>query len=1300
MFFKKLLPPDIEITAHGLLKRTHFINNYNLMVQGNGFAHLRATYKSPDYSRRVRWGSFVMRTVLLAALLFSGGQTALSQCALICKSQVVVALGADGTATIEPSTLLQSSAGCSNDFVIEVADTAGNVYGPVLGPLLVGEPLTATLTNPDSGNACTVSLSLIDDLPPVLNCGDTVVIWCNFPSLPDSLGYPEVSDNATETDSIELAFSDVFTELGCFDTINGLIITAWIERTWTAADEYGNSSSCTQLLFFRRATLDMVTFPKHLDGVQRPVLECSVDDPTDLALTGQPMVEGQILDNTTNCDLVTSFNDQAIPLCGGAEKIIRTWTVFDLCTEDFRVFSQIIKVQDTTAPAITCPANVTFYTNTTSCTAQVTLPPATATDNCSGATVTVAWEFGAGLGPFNSVPTGTHIVTYTAKDGCGNAATCQLSVEVIDDKKPVALCQNLVNISLQEDGMALIFAETFDNASYDNCGIDKLEISREDSTFDSALSFSCEDLNQQIKVTLRVTDLSGQVNQCISYANVTDDTQPDITCPPAVTLPCQANYNNPALTGIPEATDNCTVISTNFTNIINLNACGLGTIQRTWKATDQSGNFSTCQQTISVVDDTPVTVTFPGDLLLFECEPDTDPVTTGQPVVTGSDCEQLQTIYTDFIFYTAEPACYKLVRNWTIINWCTYQPNDPEGAGLWGHTQVIEVQDTVSPLVTCPPNMTIGIDNPDCQMFASVPLPQVEDCSNQITITNDSPFAQSGNGSASGVYPKGTHMVTYTAQDGCGNFSKCTLRISIVDTEPPNPVCNNGISVTIQQNGFVTITPAMINNGSYDNCTPSSALILQVSPNTFDCQSVGTRLVTLTVTDQGGNSAFCQTNVVVQDNFNVCQSQNAGTIAGKMTRENGDPVVQKLVGLSGGVSMAVHTDIDGTFAFPNLPLGLTYKLTPSYNTKPLNGVTTFDMVLIRRHILGVEHLDSPYKIIAADVNKSNSVTTFDLVELQKLILGITTSFPNNKSWRFVPSAYVFPDEKNPFQPPFPESITIENMELSQWNQNFVSIKIGDVNNSANPASFDGKGIEERELGENLVFKAEDIELVAGFEYAIPFVASSEENIAGFQFTIDFDEKALGFLSLEKEGMLDEQNFGLPGKIGTNAISVSWDNYTSRVLSPDEPVFSLRFQALENTRLSRVLTINSRITQAEAYRVSFDESSSLLAVDAMNLAGVVLEFSEAKKDQLELSQNSPNPFRHQTTLSFYLPKAAPVAFRIYDVYGQLLKVFEAAFSQGSHEIQLDLGDVPAAGFLLCEMAVEGCQKKTIKMIKNE
>jgi len=87
-------------------------------------------------------------------------------------------------------------------------------------------------------------------------------------------------------------------------------------------------------------------------------------------------------------------------------------------------------------------------------------------------------------------------------------------------------------------------------------------------------------------------------------------------------------------------------------------------------------------------------------------------------------------------------------------------------------------------------------------------------------------------------------------------------------------------------------------------------------------------------------------------------------------------------------------------------------------------VSTLDLVMIQRHILGLQELDSPYKIIAGDVTNDEKLSASDLLALRKLILGITNDF-NNKSWRFVNGAYDFPDPIDPF--PYEEEVEIRDL---------------------------------------------------------------------------------------------------------------------------------------------------------------------------------------------------------------------------------------------------------------------------------
>lgn len=50
--------------------------------------------------------------------------------------------------------------------------------------------------------------------------------------------------------------------------------------------------------------------------------------------------------------------------------------------------------------------------------------------------------------------------------------------------------------------------------------------------------------------------------------------------------------------------------------------------------------------------------------------------------------------------------------------------------------------------------------------------------------------------------------------------------------------------------------------------------------------------------------------------------------------------------------------------------------------------------MIQKHILGIQTLTSPYKIIAADVNNSQAITAKDISDIRKVILGVTNEFPN------------------------------------------------------------------------------------------------------------------------------------------------------------------------------------------------------------------------------------------------------------------------------------------------------------------
>jgi hypothetical protein len=211
-----------------------------------------------------------------------------------------------------------------------------------------------------------------------------------------------------------------------------------------------------------------------------------------------------------------------------------------------------------------------------------------------------------------------------------------------------------------------------------------------------------------------------------------------------------------------------------------------------------------------------------------------------------------------------------------------------------------------------------------------------------------------------------------------------------------------------------------------------------------------TTVVHVFLQDGTGAVQACETYLLLQMHVTIECYQDYDPIAGIIRTENNEPVANVQVEITGTIEASYTTTTSGTYLFlPLFSFADSLVVTPSRDDNPLNGVSTFDVVLITRHILGTQLLNSPYRMIAADVNQSGTITILDLIQIRKLILGITNSFPNAPSWRFVPSGYQFPEPTNPWQETFPEVIILDDLEENNViSGNFIGIKMGDVNGSA------------------------------------------------------------------------------------------------------------------------------------------------------------------------------------------------------------------------------------------------------------
>ncbi len=198
--------------------------------------------------------------------------------------------------------------------------------------------------------------------------------------------------------------------------------------------------------------------------------------------------------------------------------------------------------------------------------------------------------------------------------------------------------------------------------------------------------------------------------------------------------------------------------------------------------------------------------------------------------------------------------------------------------------------------------------------------------------------------------------------------------------------------------------------------------------------------------DGDGNIQSCTTYMHIEANFGECGNYEE-SLSGIIITENREAINGANVEIIFSEDTLITTTQDG--AYPLVyPLDSIFYITPTKEDNPLNGISTFDIVLMSKHILGIDLLDSPYKMIAADVNNSETISTLDLIHIRRLILGIYTEFPDNSSWRFIPEDYEFPDPLNPWSEEFPEAIFINSSPQETINFNFIGIKTGDVSGNA------------------------------------------------------------------------------------------------------------------------------------------------------------------------------------------------------------------------------------------------------------
>jgi hypothetical protein len=177
-----------------------------------------------------------------------------------------------------------------------------------------------------------------------------------------------------------------------------------------------------------------------------------------------------------------------------------------------------VMVVDNTPPMVNCPANIVTTTAPGQCSAVVSYPVPTASDNCPSVMVSCNPASGS------TFAKGTTVVNCTATDASGNTASCSFTVMVNDNEPPTVSCPAGTTVSANASCQALIPDVRGGVTALDNCTPAASLTKSQSPTAGSLVGLG----THTIMVT--VTDAAGNSRQCQTTLTVIDTTAPTVSC--------------------------------------------------------------------------------------------------------------------------------------------------------------------------------------------------------------------------------------------------------------------------------------------------------------------------------------------------------------------------------------------------------------------------------------------------------------------------------------------------------------------------------------------------------------------------------------------------------------------------------------------------------------------------------------------------------------------------------------------------------------------------------------------------
>ncbi len=470
--------------------------------------------------------------------------------------------------------------------IVGTGDASGNTF-------LVGTTMVTYTATDEGGNSvsCSFNVTVIQD-PLMIECPMDVLQGTDANVCSATLDLPvTILSDPTNVNTISWDITGTSGPVSGTGNISNFSFSLGSSTvTYTVTDNFGATETCS--------------FDVNISDLVGPVISGIPPDETvecdNIPTAGNPTANDQC-DGITIVNLISeSVAAGPIP---GSSIITRTWSTVD-AAGNISTANQTITVIDTTAPTLTCPADIVVSASSASgCGANVTWTVPTAIDNCD-TDVQVATS--SSFSPGDLFPIGTTEITYFAIDDAGNLDSCKFNVTVSDTEAPIFInCPSdmIVPSGITCDTAVLWFEPTI----VDNCDNNvSVVVSPSLGT-----SFS----PGTTTVTYTATDASGNVSICSFDITVADTEAPSlVNCPADMTLSAGNNCSANAIWNLPNISDNCDPNPTLVSNPQSGVNLPVGVTPVTITATDASGNVSVCSFNVTIVDAEPPSVFCPSNV--------------------------------------------------------------------------------------------------------------------------------------------------------------------------------------------------------------------------------------------------------------------------------------------------------------------------------------------------------------------------------------------------------------------------------------------------------------------------------------------------------------------------------------------------------------------------------------------------------------------------------------------------------------------------------------------------------------